>query len=153
MSRVFHLEQSQFIPRPRSEVFSFFADVSNLGRITPASVHFRLLTPGPIAMRPGALIDYELRLFGIPVRWRTRIESFDAPFSFTDIQLRGPYRRWHHRHEFIEVAGGTKVQDIVDYEMPFGPLGSVVQRLFVRRALENIFQHRRAAIAELFRSR
>jgi ligand-binding SRPBCC domain-containing protein len=150
MTRSYHLEQSQFIPRPRPEVFSFFADASNLERITPASIHFRILTPGPILIRPGTLIDYEIRLYHVPMRWRTRIETFDPPSSFTDVQLKGPYRSWHHRHEFIEVPGGTEIRDIVDYELPFGPVGMVAHWLFVRRAVADIFEHRRAILSELF---
>jgi len=150
MTRSYHLEQSQFIARPRPEVFSFFADASNLERITPASVHFRILTPGPILIRPGTLIDYEIRLYNFPMRWRTRIETFDPPSSFTDVQLKGPYRSWHHRHEFIEVPGGTEIRDIVDYELPFGVLGTVAHWLFVRRSVNDIFENRRTALSKLF---
>ena len=124
MSKVCRFEQSQFIPNARGEVFSFFADASNLERLTPAFLHFRILTPRPIPMQPGTLIDYELRLCGVPFRWRTRIETFEPASDFTDVQLSGPYRRWHHRHEFAAVPGGTEMKDIVDYQLPLGPWGS-----------------------------
>ena len=145
---VWRLERAQLVPRPRAEVFAFFADPMNLERITPDFLSFRILTPPPIAMRPGALIDYRLRLYGVPLRWRTRIEVFDPPFGFTDVQQSGPYRRWVHRHDFLEMPGGTEVRDRVDYELPFGPLGGLARRLFVRASLDAIFDFRRAAITE-----
>jgi len=150
MSKVYRLEQSQFVPKAREEVFSFFADPSNLERITPAFLHFHILTPRPIPMKPGTLIDYQLRLCGVPFRWKARIETFEPATYFTDIQLSGPYRRWHHRHEFVEVAGGTEMKDIVDYELPLGPLGVAARWLIVRHALDRIFDYRRAAITEIF---
>ena len=150
MTKAYHLEQSQFIPKAREEVFTFFADASNLERITPAFLHFHILTPRPIPMQPGTLIDYQLRLGGVPLRWKTRIETFEPASYFTDVQLSGPYRRWHHLHEFVEVAGGTEMKDIVDYELPLGPLEVAARWLFVRRALYRIFSYRRAAITEIF---
>ena len=144
------LERSLFIPRPRKEVFTFFADAHNLERITPGFLHFQILTPGPIPMKEGALIDYQLRLHGLRVKWRTRIQEFTPPYSFVDVQLSGPYRRWHHRHEFNEVPDGTQMRDRVEYELPFGPLGALVRQLFVRRSLDRIFDHRNATITELF---
>jgi ligand-binding SRPBCC domain-containing protein len=90
MTKTYRFQHSQFIPKGRDEVFSFFANASNLERITPAFLHFRTLTPQPIPMKPGALIDYELRLYGVPMNWRTRIEIFEPPGSFTDIQHSGP---------------------------------------------------------------
>ena len=100
-------------------------------------------------MKPGALIDYQLRLCGVPFRCKTRIETFEPASYFTDIQLSGPYRRWHHRHEFAAVPGGTEMKDIVDYELPLGPLGVAARWLFVRSALDRIFNYRRAAITDL----
>jgi ligand-binding SRPBCC domain-containing protein len=101
-------------------------------------------------MKPGALIDYQLRLCGVPFRWKTRIETFEPASYFTDIQLSGPYRRWHHRHEFTKVPGGTEMKDIVDYELPLGSLGVAARWLLVGRALNRIFDYRRAAITEIF---
>jgi ligand-binding SRPBCC domain-containing protein len=144
------LERVQRIPRPRSEVFAFFADAGNLERITPGFLGFRILTPQPIEMKPGALIDYRLSLYGVALSWRTRIETFDPESSFTDVQLSGPYRSWHHRHEFKDDAGGTEMRDLVRYELPLGPLGTLARALFVRRSLERIFDHRRQVIAEVF---
>ncbi len=147
----YHLDRSLFIPRPRAEVFAFFADAFNLERITPAFLHFHILTPPPIAMREGTLIDYELRLYGARFKWRTRIEAFAPPSFFIDTQLKGPYKHWHHRHTFEEAPGGTLMHDCLDYDLSFGPLGSLAHALFVRRSVEQIFTHRNQTISELFR--
>ena len=146
----YHLNRSLFIPRPRKEVFAFFADAENLERITPAFLHFHILTQRPIPMHAETLIDYQLRLFGIPFHWRTRIETFNPISSFTDVQLTGPYRRWHHRHSFTDVPGGTRMDDHVEYELPFGPLGEIARALFVRRAIDRIFDHRNVTITRIF---
>lgn len=150
MSAREHLfERVRFLPWPRDRVFPFFSDARNLERITPAYLDFRILTPAPIAMGPGTLIDYRLRLFGIPFHWRTRIESFDAPRRFTDTQDRGPYALWHHTHEFHEAPGGTLMVDRVRYAVPLGPLGEVARRLFVERSVGDIFRHRNETLHAL----
>ncbi len=100
MPRTYTLERTQLIPRPLREVFPFFSEANNLEAITPAFLQFKILTPGPIALQAGTLIDYRIRFLGIPMYWRTRIETFDPPVRFTDTQVRGPYRLWHHTHEF-----------------------------------------------------
>jgi ligand-binding SRPBCC domain-containing protein len=141
------LEQAQLVPRPRAEVFAFFADAGNLERLTPPFLHFEILTPGPIAMRPGTLIDYRLSLFGLPFAWRTRIEVFEPGVRFVDVQLRGPYRRWRHTHTFADAPGGTQIGDRVEYALPLGPLGELAHALLVRRQLDAIFSHRRRVIA------
>lgn len=147
---VHRLERQQFVPRPRDEVFAFFAEAQNLEMLTPAFLNFRILTPLPLDMRSGTLIDYQIRLGGIPMRWRTRIETFEAPVRFVDVQLAGPYRIWHHVHEFQDAPGGTLVTDRVDYALPFGFLGALAHRLFVRRALKRIFDYRQQRLAEIF---
>jgi hypothetical protein len=141
------IHREQVLPRPRDEVFPFFAAARNLERITPAFLRFRVLTPEPIILRPGSRIDYTLRLAGVPFHWRTRIEAFDPPLSFVDVQEKGPYRHWRHRHEFREVPGGTLMVDDVEYEVGWGVLGQLAHAIFVRRALERIFDHRRQVIA------
>ena len=143
------LERSQVLPRPRGEVFAFFADAHNLEAITPAFLRFRITTPGPIAMRVGALITYRLRLFGVGFGWTTRIEAWEPERRFVDVQLQGPYRLWRHTHRFDDVPGGTLVTDTVEYALPFGPLGGVAHALLVRRALRRIFDHREERIAAL----
>jgi ligand-binding SRPBCC domain-containing protein len=143
------LERSQLVPLPRGEVFAFFADAHNLEAITPGFLRFRILTPAPIAMRPGTLIDYRLSLAGLPFSWRTRIEEYEPGVRFVDVQLRGPYARWRHLHAFEDAPGGTWVRDRVEYALPLGRLGDAAHALFVRRTLGRIFDHRRDAIARL----
>ena len=147
--RTFLLEREQFIPRPLAEVFPFFADAANLQAITPAFLDFRFLTTLPIEMRPGTLIDYQIKLFGLPLKWRTRIEEFEPPHRFADVQVRGPYKLWHHTHEFREVEGGTLMTDRVRYQLYLGPLGWLAHVLWVRRTLARIFDHRWQTIERL----
>lgn len=151
----FRLERHTLIPGPIKEVFPFFAEAGNLERITPPWLRFKVLTPGPIEMRQGALIDYSLRLRGIPIRWRTRIAAWDPPHLFIDEQVKGPYSLWRHTHSFEPDpagSGGTRMRDEVDYAIPAGPFAPAVDRLYVRRDLERIFDYRSAAIGEHFRS-
>jgi len=146
---VYVLERSQFIPRPVPEVFAFFADASNLEALTPPFLHFRILTALPIAMRAGSLIEYRLRLYGLPVYWRTRIETWEPTRGFSDLQLTGPYKHWHHTHTFEPAQGGTQMSDRVVYEVGWGPVGWLAYKLFVRRALERIFDYRRDQVEKL----
>lgn len=141
------LQTSLFVPRPVPAVFDFFADAGNLQQITPPWVDFRILTPLPIAMQPGARIDYRLKVHGVPITWKTEISAWEPPRMFVDTQLKGPYWRWVHTHRFRETAGGTLVEDDVDYLVPFG---WPVDRLFVRRDLRQIFTHRQHAILRAF---
>src|ERR1700744_4177429 len=117
------------VPAPIEKVFAFFAAARNLEQITPAFLNFRVLTPEPITMGPGTLIDYKLRIHGIPVYWQTQIKTWAPPNEFTDIQLRGPYRLWHHTHRFRKVQSGTSMEDLVDYALPLGRMGHIVHRL------------------------
>jgi ligand-binding SRPBCC domain-containing protein len=142
------LERSQRLELPPERAFEFYGNALNLEAITPPWVGFRVLTPGPIEMRPGALIDYRLRLHGVPVRWRTRIAVWEPPLRFVDVQVRGPYALWEHTHEFEPVAGDAVViRDRVRYALPFGWVGRLVHRLFVARDLERIFDFRTRAVA------
>jgi NADH dehydrogenase len=144
------LTTAQVVARPIDEVFGFFAKPANLGRITPPGMGFTRLSDD-LEMRTGLEIDYTITpLLGIPMGWRTRIEGFDPPHSFADIQVRGPYRRWEHRHTFTEVDGGTLIRDEVTYELPLGPLGAIAHRLAVRSQLLEIFRHRARTIASVF---
>lgn len=144
------LYASQFIPRPIEEVFAFFSRPDNLGRITPPAMGFEQLSTD-FVMRPGLEIDHRIRpVLGIPMRWRSRIETYEPPYAFTDVQVRGPYRRWEHRHTFSAVDGGTLIEDDVTYALPLGPLGSLAHRLAVRAQLLEIFRHRARTIDSIF---
>lgn len=141
------LRAEAVLPLPRDRVFPFFAEAENLERITPDSLRFEILTPPPIRMVEGALIDYRIRIGGIPQRWRTRISLWEPPLRFADEQIKGPYRRWFHTHTFEEVDGGTRMIDVVEYALPFGPLGRLGHPL-IRRQLRKIFTHRNGSIGE-----
>jgi ligand-binding SRPBCC domain-containing protein len=141
------LRREQRLPGPPEEVFPFFADARNLEAITPPWLGFRVVTPSPIEMRAGTLIEYRLKLRGVPLRWRTRIAVWDPPRRFVDVQISGPYRLWHHTHDFEpDGDGGTLMRDTVRYAIPYGPLGRVAEALVVRRDLDAIFGFRREAV-------
>lgn len=144
------LERTQIVPRPRAEVFPFFADAANLERITPPFLGFKILTPQPIEMRAGTTIDYRIKLSGLPLKWKTLIEAFEPDERFIDVQLKGPYKRWHHTHTFRDVPGGTEVGDRVEYELPFGILGRAVHATIVTRQLKTIFDYRARVMRDLF---
>jgi ligand-binding SRPBCC domain-containing protein len=140
----------QRLPRPRAEVFPFFADAFNLQKLTPPWLDFKILTPAPIVMQVGALIDYQLRVHGIPLRWRTQITGWEPPTHFVDEQLRGPYRHWRHTHIFETTEdGGTLCRDVLSYAV-LG--GSLVNRLFVQSDVEKIFTYRREILRKTFGS-
>ncbi|MBK9137211.1 MAG: SRPBCC family protein [Verrucomicrobia bacterium] len=141
------LKTECWLPRRRDEVFPFFADASNLEAITPPWLRFEILTPRPIPMAKGTLIDYRIKVHGLPIRWRTEIAEWDPPRRFVDVQLRGPYRLWHHTHTFEERDGGTLCTDLVRY-WPRG--GALIHRLFVRRDVERIFAYREQRLGQIF---
>lgn len=144
------LRIEQWLPRPRNEVFPFFADARNLELITPDWLRFHILNPPPITMRVGLKIDYRLRIRGFPARWQSEITAWEPPFRFVDEQRRGPYRTWHHEHRFEEKDGGTLCLDVIQYAAPGGPLRPWIERWFVRPDVERIFAYRRRVLAERF---
>ncbi len=135
------LERSQFVPADLDDAFAFFADARNLESITPPWLRFRILE-APAAQREGSLIVNRLRLFALPIRWRTEIVEWRPPFGFTDVQPAGPYRRWEHTHRLARVEGGTEIYDHVLYQLPFEPLASALAAPAVRRWLTAIFDYR-----------
>jgi ligand-binding SRPBCC domain-containing protein len=148
-SRIHHLYREQHIPRGLDDVFAFFARAGNLERITPPWLAFRLLTPEPVEMEVGTLIEYRLHLHRVPLRWVSRIEGWNPGRAFEDVQVRGPYRLWRHRHEFRRAGDGTLVQDHVQYALPLGALGELAHAAFVERDLARIFAFRQTAVARL----
>src|SRR3954452_4725457 len=131
------LRREQRLEAPPAEVFPFFADPRNLEAITPPLLSFRLLTPDPIALGVGTFLQYALRLRGVPVRWDTLIQEWEPPVRFVDVQVRGPYRLWHHTHEIVAADGGraTLMRDTVRYSIGFGVLGEIARRALVLRDL------------------
>jgi ligand-binding SRPBCC domain-containing protein len=146
---VYRLHRELWVPHPLPAVFDFFARAENLERITPPWLRFRILTPPPIRMEPGATIACALRVRGIPLQWLTEIERWNPPFEFVDVQAKGPYKVWRHSHRFSEVDGGTSVVDIVHYALPFGLLGKLLHRLQVARDLSRIFDYRARRVQAL----
>ena len=142
------LETVTTLPRAIDEAFAFFANAENLERITPPELAFQILTPTPVIIREGTIIDYRLRLFGVPFYWRTRIVEWQPQHQFIDEQIRGPYNSWRHRHTFAECGTGTRMTDRVEYCLPLRPIGSVALPL-VRRQLDRIFRYRADAIRRL----
>lgn len=148
--KVHLIELEQRLAPPPEEVFPFFAEALNLERITPPWLHFRVLSQEPARMEAGTMIGYRLRLRGVPIRWLTRIEEWDPNRRFVDRQVRGPYRHWHHTHEFVPDEGGTLMRDTVRYAMRGGPVGELARRAIVIGDLERIFAYRREQVERLF---
>jgi ligand-binding SRPBCC domain-containing protein len=144
--KIFCYDSEQLFNRPLEEVFAFFSDARNLETITPPWLKFEIKTKGPVKMDRGTLIDYRLRLHGIHISWQSKIEVWDPPVRFVDIQVHGPYRFWRHEHLFVEEDGRTHVFDHVKYAVPGGRL---VQKLFVGREVERIFEFRRFKLEEI----
>mgnify|MGYP005848429715 CR=1 FL=1 len=144
------LDVEMWLPYKPHELFPFYADAFNLEVITPPWLNFHVLTPRPIDMHAGTLIDYRLRVHGLPVRWRTLIEAWEPPLRFVDTMVRGPYQRWWHEHTFIEHEGGTIVRDHVEFR---APLRWLTHRLFVERDVATIFDYRKGRLRELFGER
>lgn len=135
------LERLQVVPVGVEEAFAFFADAWNLEAITPPWLRFRILE-APRTMERGSVLLYRLRLFGVPIGWRTEIVDWRPPSGFTDVQLAGPYRRWEHTHRLRPVPGGTEIRDRVVYRIPYEPLSGLLAPVTVRPWLTAIFDYR-----------
>jgi uncharacterized protein (TIGR01777 family) len=140
----------QWLPQPVARLWPFFCDAHNLETITPPFLHFRVLGQSGGEIGTGTLIDYRLRLDGIPIAWQSRIDAWDPPRSFVDAQVKGPYRLWHHTHEFEPLGAGTLMRDTVRYQLPAGWLGTLAAGRRVAGYVERIFDFRSRRIDELF---
>ena len=138
---------------PLDEVFEFFSKAENLEQLTPKSLGFQILSPLPIEMKSGALIDYKIKIRGVPVKWKTEITIWEPQRRFVDRQLKGPYAQWIHEHKFAAEGNQTRMWDTVDYALPFGPIGIIVRELFVKGEINRIFQFRQQAINGWLKSR
>lgn len=152
--RTYTLNREQVIPKPLDNIFGFFTKAENLALITPPSLAFRVLTPSPVTMERGRIIDYTIRLFGVEIRWRSMITTFEPPHYFVDEQIMGPYSFWHHTHTFERRGTSTTVMhDRVRYALPLcfsGLPQDILHRLYVRPNLEHIFDYRRDVIDRMF---
>ena len=144
--KIYTLERQQWVRQPLDQIYEFFERPENLSLITPPSLDFNLLTPSPVTMEQGRIIDYTIRFLGLPVRWRTQISTYQTAECFVDEQLKGPYSFWHHTHRFENYKGGTLLYDEVRYALPLyipTPLVSILHSLLIRPKLEQIFDFRR----------
>ena len=150
MVKIYKKSVTQFIDKPLDVVFSFFAKPENLRRITPSTLDFQILTPTPISMAKGTVIDYNIKVMGIRVHWRTLITSYNPPTQFVDEQTKGPYLLWIHTHTFKIKDEGVEIHDCIEYSIPLGLLGRFVHFLWIKRKLDQIFDFRRRKIEEIF---
>jgi uncharacterized protein (TIGR01777 family) len=144
------LKRYQWVSKGPDEVFSFFSDETNLEEITPNYLNFKVVKKSTPELTEGTLIDYKLKVRGLPMKWRSRINSFVTQKSFVDEQIHGPYSKWHHTHEFFPLSKGTLMKDNIIYKVPMGPFGHILSKLFINRDLNNIFKFRRTKINQLF---
>jgi ligand-binding SRPBCC domain-containing protein len=145
--RIHQYKTFMVLPLQIDDVFPFFCDVLNLERITPPELHFRILSPHPIEIREGKVVDYRLRLYGIPLGWSSEITTWNPPYEFVDQQVSGPYSTWIHFHLFYEHNGSTRIEDTVHYQLPLWPLSEIVAPL-VHYQLGRIFRYRQQAIRD-----
>ncbi len=148
----FELKCEDWLPNPIEEVFPFFGDAYNLERITPEFLRFKVLSTSEREVKKGTLVNYRLRLHGIPFGWQTIIEEWEPGVRFIDRQLKGPFKLWHHTHEFESHDGGTLIRDHVRYDLPLGALGRFVAGAFVRRDVEEIFRFRQEQTRVIFKA-
>ena len=148
--KIYELNKTQFINQPIDIVFNFFSKPENLALITPSKLAFKILTPTPIMITKGTLIDYTIRLMKFSVHWRTLITKYNPPHEFVDEQIKGPYKFWHHTHTFKVIDSGVEISDTVTYSIPMGILGQVLHQIWIKKELEKIFDYRKMVIDRLF---
>ena len=148
-----HFYRETTVPAPLEQVFEFFSRAENLSDLTPPWLQFQITSPLPVEMKPGALIEYRLKLMGIPFRWQTLITEWEPGVRFVDAQLKGPYKLWRHEHRFSASGDNTLMVDELSYEAPGWILEPLVTAVFVRWQVERIFGFRAAAIKGIFKER
>jgi ligand-binding SRPBCC domain-containing protein len=145
--KTYQLKTEIWLPRPREEVFGFFAEPANLERLTPAWLRFEIITKLTGAIEKGFQLNYQLRIHGVPIKWQSVISDWEPPHRFVDQQTRGPYKFWVHEHKFMEHNRGTLVRDNVQYSVPGGIL---VQKFIVAPDLDRIFKYRHMVLQTIF---
>tara|TARA_B100001123_G_C14690773_1_gene781241 strand:+ start:126 stop:584 length:459 start_codon:yes stop_codon:yes gene_type:complete len=149
--KLYILKREQKISKNILDVFDFFSKPENLTIITPPKMKFEILTPNPVDMKEGALVDYTVKILGFPIRWRTLITKYSPPNIFVDQQLKGPYSIWHHTHTFEKISDNeTLIRDVVVYGVPYGFIGRLIHSLYIKRDLKNIFSYRQRKIKKIF---
>ncbi|MDZ7331762.1 MAG: SRPBCC family protein [candidate division KSB1 bacterium] len=149
--KIYTLETKTILNNPIDDIFPFFANAENLDRVTPPWLKFEILTPLPIEMKIGTIVDYRLQLHGIPIRWRSKITEWNPPLKFTDVQIKGPYRFWKHEHLFIAEGNQTRMTDRVQYAIPGWIFAPLIHLLLVQPDLEKIFRYRERKFLEIFK--
>jgi len=150
--KIYTVRREQLVEWPLRDVFKLFERPENLALITPPAMKFKIFTPRPIEKRCGTVVDYSVRILGISVHWRMMITDYQPPYSFIDVQLKGPYTFWHHTHTFDECSNGTMIIDEVRYVLPFGIIGRLVHALFVKRQIHRIFDYRANVVERTFKA-
>ncbi|HEY3779617.1 MAG TPA: SRPBCC family protein [Fimbriimonadaceae bacterium] len=150
MPRTYRFECETLVAAPLEDVFEFFSKAENLEKLTPPSLRFHVVSALPIEMRPGARIQYRLRLFGIPFKWESEITVWEPLVRFCDVQIKGPYKKWEHEHSFQRDGERTLMKDVVDYAVPGWSIAPLVHALFVRWQVKHIFAYRGKVIGEMF---
>lgn len=145
------LIKETIINRPLNEVFDFFSNAENLNKLTPPELYFKIITPPPIQIKQGAIIDYKIKLNGIPFLWKTEITVFENQKRFVDTQLKGPYKVWIHEHQFEKREGKTYMKDIVQFLSPGWVLEPIINKLFVEKKVKAIFEYREKVLKKLFK--
>ncbi|MBL1214612.1 MAG: SRPBCC family protein [Ignavibacteriae bacterium] len=147
--KMFNIKSEQIIKLPIEKVFSFFERPENLSLITPKWLKFNILTPEPLVMKSGAIFDYQIKIFGIPNRWKTLITDYDPPYKFVDEQAKGPYKKWIHTHTFEKIEGGTLVTDNVDYDLYGGAAAKIINEIYIKHSVKSIFTYRSKVLNEI----
>lgn len=151
LETVHKLESYQFIDKPLEEVFNFFSNPHNLKKITPHDINFRVIEMTTEKIQKDTIIEYRLNKYEIPMKWKSLISEWNPPYKFVDIQEYGPYKYWHHTHQFIPIKNGTIIVDKVNYTLPLGPLGDIANFLFVKKDIQNIFNFRKKVLGNIFK--